>query len=121
MLDDPQSFEDWLAAVYNPEEIPDDRLNAPTLRWLRGLFDLEGPVPAKRARDAYLAHQLALANEAATAMLSGGVASENTPLRASATSGRSPAASGVYAHGPPVTVSSTRRSLMACSVESGSI
>jgi hypothetical protein len=76
---DPQSFDDWLATVYFPEQVPDDELNAPTLRWLRDFFDREGPVPVKHAREAFLAHQVELATEAATAVADD--LQRSTPLR----------------------------------------
>jgi hypothetical protein len=77
--EDPQGFDHWLAAVYAPEGVPDDELNAPTRQWLRDFFDLEGPVPAERAWEAFLAYQVALATEASTAVVDD--LQRTTPLR----------------------------------------
>ena len=42
--DDGLTAEDWLSQLYEPDDVPDDELNAPMLRWLRRYFD------ARRAR-----------------------------------------------------------------------
>jgi hypothetical protein len=75
----PQGFEDWIAAVYDPEEVPNDELKAPTLRWLRGFFDAEGPAPAEQVSEAFLRYQVARAGEAAAAVE--GDLQRTTPLR----------------------------------------
>jgi hypothetical protein len=59
----------WLADLYAPDDVTDDEANAPILRWLRRYFEAEGSVPAEIVWDAFLAHQVALANEAVTAVL----------------------------------------------------
>jgi hypothetical protein len=66
---DPSSFRNWLVRVYGPENVPDDELNAPMLRWLRAYFDVAGPVPNKTAWEALLAYQMELANDASVTVL----------------------------------------------------
>jgi hypothetical protein len=60
---------EWLSRLYEPDEVPDDELNAPMLRWLRQYFDAQGPAPWNVVQDALLAYQLALAEEAVAAAL----------------------------------------------------
>jgi hypothetical protein len=67
--DDGPSVEVWLSQLYEPDDVPDDELNAPMLRWLRRYFDTEGSAPRNVVRDALLAHQLALAEAAVAASL----------------------------------------------------
>ena len=63
------TVEAWLSQLYAPDDVPDDALNAPMLRWLRRYFDVEGPASADVVSDALLAYQLALAEAAAGAAL----------------------------------------------------
>jgi len=65
----PPDIDAWLARVYEPDDVPDDELNAPALRWLRRYFDTEGPAAGDVVGSAFLAYQLALAKVAVAAAL----------------------------------------------------
>jgi hypothetical protein len=65
--EDGLTVENWLSQLYEPDDVPDDELNAPMLRWLRHYFDANGPAPSDVVKDALLAYQLALAEEAVAA------------------------------------------------------
>jgi hypothetical protein len=68
-VDDGLTAEDWLSRLYEPDDVPDDELNAPMRRWLRRYFDAKGPARWDVVKDALLAYQLALAEEAVAAAL----------------------------------------------------
>ena len=70
--DDLPSFEQWLQEIsYNPNAPVDDpgEVSPGWRRWLRRLFEREGPVSKDVVTRAAMAHQVALANEAVTTVL----------------------------------------------------
>ncbi len=66
---DQPDVEEWLAQLYDPEDVPDDELNAATLRWLRRFFEVAGPAPREVVWGALLGHLVELANDAVAAVL----------------------------------------------------
>ena len=66
---DQPNVEEWLAQLYSPEDVPCDEANAATLRWLRRYFEVEGPATTEIAWGALLRYQVALANDAAAAVV----------------------------------------------------
>ena len=67
-----QQFDEWLLRIsFNPEAPADDpgEVSAAWRRWMRRFFDEHGAVTPEVVTKAAEAHQLALANEAASAVL----------------------------------------------------
>ena len=66
------TFEQWLQEItFNPESPVDDQgeVSAAWRRWLRHFFEREGPVSKVVVNRAAMSHQVALANDAVTAVL----------------------------------------------------
>ena len=66
---DQPDVEEWLAQLYDPERVPDDEVNAATLKWLRRYFAVAGPVRREVVWDALRGYLVALANDAVAAVL----------------------------------------------------
>ena len=69
---DDASFEEWVRAIsHNPTAPSNDPgvVSEAWRRWLRSVFDTEGPVPKDVVTRGAVDHQLALANDAANSVL----------------------------------------------------
>src|SRR3989442_15987315 len=71
--DPPPDFEDWLRSVTYIADSPEDdqgEVSPANRRWLRRFFEVEGAAPRDVVDRAFVRDQVALANEAAAAVLS---------------------------------------------------
>jgi len=59
----------WLASFYEPDDVPDDECDEPTVRWLRGYFEAHGAAPRDVVERDLVAYLVALAEDAVAATL----------------------------------------------------